>query len=113
MRSNFSRVAPAACALGQGWLATQAAPGCMARRGQAHLPVVELITSEACNSCPPADRWLWRLKAGPDAIALDFHVGCWDRPGWRDRFASPAHALRRNQQEPAHMNTVKAGENDA
>ena len=53
-------------------------------------PVVELYTSEGCNSCPPADRWLSKLKADPAVVALAFHVDYWDRLGWKDRFASAA-----------------------
>jgi hypothetical protein len=56
--------------------------------------VVELYTSEGCNSCPPADRWLSSLKGRSDVIAAAFHVDYWDRLGWRDRFASPAHTAR-------------------
>ena len=56
--------------------------------------VVELYTSEGCNSCPPADRWLSGLKGRSDVIAAAFHVDYWDRLGWRDRFASPANTSR-------------------
>ena len=37
--------------------------------------VVELFTSQACSSCPPADALLAELKrTRPDLLALDFHV---------------------------------------
>ena len=76
-----------------------AAPGCSARSPAAATPVVELYTSEGCSSCPPADRWLSRLKAGPAVVALAFHVDYWDRLGWKDRFASPAYTQRQAQQQ--------------
>jgi hypothetical protein len=62
-------------------------------------PVVELYTSEGCSSCPPADGWLSRLKAEPSVVALAFHVDYWDRLGWKDRFASPAHTQRQARQQ--------------
>ena len=76
-----------------------AADACMARSGPAAAAVVELYTSEGCNSCPPADRWLSKLKADPDVVALAFHVDYWDRLGWKDRFASPAFTERQAQQQ--------------
>ena len=64
--------------------------------------VVELYTSEGCNSCPPADRWLSQAvaragKARDGAapfIPLAFHVDYWDYIGWKDAFAQPAFAQR-------------------
>jgi hypothetical protein len=63
--------------------------------------VVELYTSEGCDSCPPADRWLSALTHGADAsgvVALAFHVDYWDRLGWRDRFGSAAFTARQHEQ---------------
>ena len=71
-----------------------AAQSCSARSAATITPVVELYTSEGCNSCPPADKWLSRLKAEPSVVALAFHVDYWDRLGWKDRFASPAFTQR-------------------
>ena len=69
-------------------------------RSPAHsTPVVELYTSEGCNSCPPADRWLSALSARQEVVALAFHVDYWDRLGWTDRFASPAFTQRQAQQQ--------------
>jgi len=77
-----------------------AAPGlaCSATTGASTIPLVELYTSEGCDSCPPADRWL-RSTFAPQAGAarasvLAFHVDYWDSLGWRDRFADPAYARR-------------------
>jgi len=67
-------------------------------RNTAQAPtVVELYTSEGCDSCPPADRWLSGLKGRADVLALAFHVDYWDRLGWRDRFASPNHTDRQQR----------------
>ena len=79
---------------------TPAAPTCSARSAATTPLVVELYTSEGCNSCPPADRWLSRLKTDPAVVALAFHVDYWDRLGWKDRFASPAYTQRQAQQQP-------------
>jgi hypothetical protein len=79
--------------------AALAAPTCSARSAAAAPTVVELYTSEGCNSCPPADRWLSRLKAEPGVVALAFHVDYWDRLGWKDRFASPAYTQRQAEQQ--------------
>jgi hypothetical protein len=71
------------------------APGsCSARSGTLAPRVVELYTSEGCSSCPPADRWLARLRDRADVVTLAFHVDYWDRLGWTDRHADPAWTLR-------------------
>ena len=48
--------------------------------------VVELFTSEGCNSCPPAEAYVGELAGRSDVLALAFHVDYWDDLGWRDRF---------------------------
>jgi hypothetical protein len=80
----------------------QAAPACSVHSARSVTPVVELYTSEGCNSCPPADRWLSGLKSDPDVVALAFHVDYWDRLGWKDRFASPTYTLRQTQQQSSN-----------
>jgi hypothetical protein len=82
-----------------------AAPGCSVRATALAAPVVELYTSEGCSSCPPADRWLSRLKGHPDVVALAFHVDYWDRLGWKDRFASPTYTQR--QAESQHSSGAR------
>jgi len=63
-------------------------------RAEPRLIVVELFTSQACSSCPPADALLRDLARRPDVVALGFHVTYWNGPGWRDPFASDAATER-------------------
>jgi hypothetical protein len=49
--------------------------------------VVELFTSQGCNSCPPADAYLRELAHRPGILALAFHVDYWNYIGWTDPFA--------------------------
>jgi hypothetical protein len=80
--------------------APAAAQVCHVQSDAVTRPLVELYTSEGCDSCPPADRWLSAqfpaAAAGvPDSpVALAFHVDYWDRLGWVDRFASPLWTAR-------------------
>jgi hypothetical protein len=95
-----------------------AAPAtCHAASGPQTVPLVELFTSEGCDSCPPADRWLSArfpaetpapssgaaaaLPAGASGYALAFHVDYWDRLGWRDRFASARFTQRQYEEMTA------------
>jgi hypothetical protein len=74
---------------------------CRAASASHSVALIELYTSEGCDSCPPADRWLSRLKldgGGERAVALAFHVDYWDRLGWKDRFASAAFTQRQYEQ---------------
>ncbi len=50
--------------------------------------VVELYTSQGCNTCPPADEFLGELKERDDILPLSIHVNYWDYLGWRDPYAT-------------------------
>ena len=60
--------------------------------------MIELYTSEGCNSCPPAERYLNDFVTDKQLwttyIPLAFHVDYWDYLGWRDRFATAANTQR-------------------
>lgn len=60
--------------------------------------LLELYTSEGCSSCPPADRWLSRLKDNPGLwqriVPVAFHVDYWNDIGWIDRFSDRRYSLR-------------------
>ncbi len=60
--------------------------------------LIELYTSEGCSSCPPAERWLSKLKTDPDLwtryIPVAFHVDYWDHLGWKDPFANSLNTQR-------------------
>ena len=77
-------------------LPAAAADVCQATSGPTPPIVIELYTSEGCSSCPPADRWLSKLKGQPGVLALAFHVNYWDRLGWPDRFASAEATARQH-----------------
>ncbi|MEV4824502.1 DUF1223 domain-containing protein [Micromonospora sp. NPDC049274] len=61
--------------------------------------VVELFTSQGCNSCPPAEELLTEIDhdartRGDPVFALGFHVDYWDGLGWPDQFADAAYTAR-------------------
>ncbi len=76
------------------FISTQAfaAGQCSAKSGSETAAVLELYTSEGCNSCPPADKWVSSLAPNGfksnQIVPLAFHVDYWDYIGWADRFAS-------------------------
>ncbi len=69
--------------------------------GIEQVTLLELYTSEGCSSCPPADRWLSKLKSDAklwqEFIPIAFHVDYWDYIGWKDRFASREFSNRQRQ----------------
>ncbi|HWA78860.1 MAG TPA: DUF1223 domain-containing protein [Acetobacteraceae bacterium] len=57
--------------------------------------VVELFTSQACSSCPPADALLKELRSKEaNLLPLDLHVTYWNGTGWVDPFSLPAATER-------------------
>src|SRR5258706_12666100 len=73
---------------------------CTATSGATVPAVVELYTSEGCDSCPPADRWVASLKdeaARGKVIPLAFHVDYWDYLGWKDPFGDPVYSARHRE----------------
>ena len=77
--------------LALGFPGVSSAGECSASSGQRRVPVLELYTSEGCDSCPPADHWVSGLPARgltPDrVVALAFHVDYWNYLGWADQYA--------------------------
>ncbi|MGQ0577554.1 MAG: DUF1223 domain-containing protein [Betaproteobacteria bacterium] len=83
-------------------LAGAIAADCESHGSATRVAVLELYTSEGCNSCPPADRWVSSLRArgfnADRVLPLAFHVDYWDDLGWRDRFAQAAFSARQRAQ---------------
>jgi hypothetical protein len=71
---------------------------CTAASGLRRVPLLELYTSEGCDSCPPADRWISELTtagySGDRVVILAFHVDYWDKLGWVDRFGQARFSER-------------------
>jgi len=95
--------------LAAGFGVAQGTVTCVVDSGTRVLPLVELYTSEGCDSCPPADRWLSSLFPpsgnATNASVLAFHVDYWDRLGWKDRFAQPAFTTRQHAAMRANGST--------
>lgn len=69
--------------------------------GELRKTLVELYTSEGCSSCPPAEKYLNKIKNNKDLwkklIPVAFHVNYWDYLGWRDRYAHKIYGERQSQ----------------
>ncbi|MFN9488448.1 MAG: DUF1223 domain-containing protein [Betaproteobacteria bacterium] len=78
-----------------------AALNCTVASSERRVPLLELYTSEGCDSCPPTDRWLSALPGrgfgSEHVVALAFHVDYWDYIGWRDHFAQKRFTERQRQ----------------
>jgi len=78
-----------------------AAPACSAASAPHTTALVELYTSEGCDSCPAADRWLSSLSAQgfkpEQVVPLALHVDYWDYIGWKDPFAKGEFAVRQHK----------------
>ena len=64
--------------------------------------LLELFTSQSCNSCPPADALLGELAARPELLALEFHVDYWNDLGWVDSYSAPEFTARQQQYAALH-----------
>jgi hypothetical protein len=71
--------------------------------GAPHAVVVELFTSQGCQTCPPADKLLAALgeQSNGRIVPLAFHVDFWNSLGWKDPFSS--HDWTTRQQEYARV----------
>src|SRR5215470_7683659 len=56
--------------------------------------VLELFTSQGCDTCPPADQVLAKYAERPDVIAISLPVDIWDYLGWKDTLASDKNSER-------------------
>src|SRR4051812_34660493 len=73
---------------------------CRVKSGDFTAALVELYTSEGCDSCPPADRWLSGLgKVYPPGrvVPLSLHVDYWDYIGWKDPYAKHEFSNRQRK----------------
>ena len=65
---------------------------------EGRVSLIELFTSEGCNSCPPAEHFINDLKnksnIWKDFVPVAFHVDYWDYLGWKDIYAKPEYSLR-------------------
>jgi hypothetical protein len=102
---SFMRVIASALALtmlsasGLASAASAASAVCSAHSPAHRVALVELYSSEGCNSCPPADQWLsqWKNSGATQSIVpLALHVDYWNSLGWTDRFSQ--HRFTERQQ---------------
>ena len=95
MDNRYHRVA---AILLSGALSAAAVASDLAATPAPRVALLELFTSEGCNSCPPTDRWvsaLPRPRLVPEKlVVLAFHVDYWNYLGWPDRFSQALFTQR-------------------
>lgn len=93
---------------------TLASPGagavqCAAESGSRRVALLELYTSEGCDSCPPTDRWVSALSQRglePNRIVtLGFHVDYWNNLGWKDPFSRADYSARQRASNQRNRST--------
>ena len=66
--------------------------------GDRQKQMLELYSSEGCSSCPPADRWLAKLRSSPNLwdkiVPVEFHVDYWNYLGWADPHSNQQFSQR-------------------
>ena len=72
---------------------TQDAPGINPSFGPPK-DVLELFTSQGCDTCPPADQVIAKFAERPNIIAITLPVDIWDYLGWKDTLASDKNSER-------------------
>ena len=66
--------------------------------------LVELFTSEACSSCPPAERLTSEIRQmslvkGLKVYCVSFHVDYFDGENWKDKYSNPIYSARQRAYE--------------
>lgn len=87
-------------ALGVAPLQPAHAAQCSVASGERTAVLVELYTSEGCDSCPPADQWVSSLQNGysrQQVVPLALHVDYWNYLGWNDPYAKHEFAMRQRR----------------
>ncbi|MES2152457.1 MAG: DUF1223 domain-containing protein [Pseudomonadota bacterium] len=87
------------CAALQGAAApVMAAQACSGKSPAHSVALLELYTSEGCDSCPPADQYVSGLRAAGvapgQAVLLSLHVDYWNYIGWKDPYSRAAFTER-------------------
>jgi hypothetical protein len=81
--------------------ARAADPACSAYTGPHTTALVELYTSEGCDTCPPADHWLSSLFSqgfrSDQVVPLSLHVDYWDYIGWKDPYGRAEFSTRQRK----------------
>lgn len=86
--------------------------GTCSKTSPAHtIALLELYTSEGCDSCPAADKFISHLPksnalSSDQLIPLSLHVDYWDYIGWKDVFAKPVFTQR--QRSLAQLNNSRS-----
>jgi len=82
---------------------------CSAESGKSRVALLELYTSEGCDSCPPTDQWFNALPqrgyTPQQVLALAFHVDYWNYLGWKDPYAQARFSAR--QRDASRRNRAR------